>query len=237
MKTSELIEATQKLSKPNRVTNGKKFRLSDIDPSDTGELTSEDKPRARRAANRRAGPRGVAGRSLRARPLVGAAHFPGDGCSGQGWRYQARHVGRESARCQVTSFKAPSSEDLDHDYLWRCVKALPERGRIGFSTAATTRRRSRCVCIPSFCGQKLPQDRVTKDIWEQRFQDIRSFERYLTRNGTVVGNSSSMSRRMSSRSASSNGWRIRTKIGSFRRTTRSNVAFGINTWRLMKRIR
>jgi len=89
--------------------------------------------------------------------------------------------------CQVSSFKGPSSEDLDHDYLWRCVKHLPERGRIGIFNRSYYEETLVVRVHPEFlAGQKLPKECVTKHIWEDRFQDIRAFERYLHRNGTVV---------------------------------------------------
>ena len=89
--------------------------------------------------------------------------------------------------CQVSSFKAPTSDDLDHDYLWRCQKVLPERGRIGIFNRSYYEETLVVRVHPEFlAGQKLPQQCVTKDIWDQRFQDIRGFERYLTRNGTIV---------------------------------------------------
>jgi hypothetical protein len=127
-----VIEAAKRFSKPYRVTNGRKFRLTDVDSGDTGELRSEDKPRVKEALqNRCAGPGGVAGRSLREELLVGAPDLLGNGRGGEGWPHQTRYVRRKSAGRQVTSFKTPTSEDLDHDYLWRCVNSLPERGRIG----------------------------------------------------------------------------------------------------------
>jgi PPK2 family polyphosphate:nucleotide phosphotransferase len=89
--------------------------------------------------------------------------------------------------CQVFSFKGPSSEDLDHDYLWRCFKHLPERGRIGIFNRSYYEETLVVRVHPEFlAGQKLPQECVTKNIWDERFQDIRAFERYLHRNGTVV---------------------------------------------------
>ena len=89
--------------------------------------------------------------------------------------------------CQVYSFKAPSSEDLDHDYLWRCMKCLPERGRIGIFNRSYYEETLVVRVHPEFLEkQKLPPELVTKDIWKERFQDIRSFERYLTRNGVVI---------------------------------------------------
>lgn len=89
--------------------------------------------------------------------------------------------------CEVSSFKAPTSEDLDHDYLWRCQKRLPERGRIGIFNRSYYEETLVVRVHPEFlAGQKLPKACVTKHIWDERFQDIRGFERYLTRNGTIV---------------------------------------------------
>lgn len=89
--------------------------------------------------------------------------------------------------CDVHAFKAPSSKELDHDFLWRHIIALPERGRIGifnrshYEECLVTR-----VHPELLAREKLPQRLVTKDIWKQRFEDISAFERYLTRNGTIV---------------------------------------------------
>jgi PPK2 family polyphosphate:nucleotide phosphotransferase len=89
--------------------------------------------------------------------------------------------------CQVSSFKAPSSEELDHDFLWRCQKHLPERGRIGiFNRSYYEEVLVVRVHEAILKGQKLPEKLVTKNIWEERFQDIRNFEEYLNRNGTIV---------------------------------------------------
>lgn len=89
--------------------------------------------------------------------------------------------------CQVSSFKGPSSEELDHDYLWRCQKHLPERGRIGiFNRSYYEEVLVVRVHEAILKGQKIPEKLITKDIWENRFEDIRNFEKYLTRNGTIV---------------------------------------------------
>jgi len=89
--------------------------------------------------------------------------------------------------CQVSSFKAPTSHDLDHDFLWRCVKELPERGRIGIFNRSYYEETLVVRVHPEFlAGQKLPKECATKNIWDERFQDIRAFERYLHRNGTIV---------------------------------------------------
>jgi PPK2 family polyphosphate:nucleotide phosphotransferase len=89
--------------------------------------------------------------------------------------------------CQVSSYKAPSSEELDHDFLWRCQKHLPERGRIGiFNRSYYEEVLVVRVHEAILKGQKLPEKLVTTAIWEERFEDIRNFEKYLNRNGTVV---------------------------------------------------
>jgi PPK2 family polyphosphate:nucleotide phosphotransferase len=89
--------------------------------------------------------------------------------------------------CQVHSFKAPSSEDLDHDYLWRCNKALPERGRIGIFNRSYYEETLAVRVHPELLNkQKLPKSLKTKNLWKERFEDINSFEKYLARNGILV---------------------------------------------------
>jgi PPK2 family polyphosphate:nucleotide phosphotransferase len=89
--------------------------------------------------------------------------------------------------CEVTSFKQPTSHELDHDFMWRCAIALPGRGRIGifnrsyYEECLVTR-----VHPELLAREKLPARLVTKNIWRERFEDISAFERYLSRNGTVI---------------------------------------------------
>ena len=89
--------------------------------------------------------------------------------------------------CEVTAFKQPSTKELDHDFLWRSMIALPERGRIGIFNRSYYEE---CLVVrvhPEILAkQKLPPKLVTKNIWRERFEDIAAFERYLARNGTVV---------------------------------------------------
>lgn len=88
---------------------------------------------------------------------------------------------------QVTSFKAPSAEELDHDYLWRCYKALPERGRIGIFNRSYYEEVLVVRVHPEFLKrQQLPPDAIDKKIWARRFEEINNFEKYLVSNGTVV---------------------------------------------------
>src|SRR5206468_5844172 len=89
--------------------------------------------------------------------------------------------------CQVFSFKSPTSEDLDHDFLWRCIRCLPERGRIGIFNRSYYEETLVVRVHPEFLArQTLPAELVGKKIWKERFQDIRHFERYLTRNGVAI---------------------------------------------------
>jgi PPK2 family polyphosphate:nucleotide phosphotransferase len=89
--------------------------------------------------------------------------------------------------CQVYSFKAPSPEELDHDFLWRTSKSLPERGRIGIFNRSYYEETLVVRVHPEYLQkQKLPPEVLSKDIWKERFEDINAFERYLTRNGYTI---------------------------------------------------
>src|SRR5262245_43617285 len=119
MKTSEVIETAKRFSRPYRVAEGKKFRLKDVDPKDTGELTSEDKPRAKEAL--RTGIQALAdlqdvlyAQDRWALLLI----FQAMDAAGKDGAIKHVMSGINPQGCQVTSFKSPSSEDLDHDYLW-----------------------------------------------------------------------------------------------------------------------
>ncbi len=188
MKTKQVLKAAHQLSKPYRVTDGKGFRLKDVDPGDTGDFKSEDKPRLQEALQ--AGVKTLAALQdkLYAQDrwsllLV----FQAMDAAGKDGTIKHVMSGINPQGCQVTSFKGPTNEELDHDYLWRCQKQLPERGRIGIFNRSYYEETLVVRVHPEFlAGQKLPEQCVTKHIWKERFQDIRSFERYLARNGTVV---------------------------------------------------
>jgi len=88
---------------------------------------------------------------------------------------------------QVSAFKVPSAEELDHDYLWRCLTRLPERGRIGIFNRSYYEETLVVRVHPEYLtNEKVPAQLVRKNIWDQRFTDIRNFERYLTNNGIMV---------------------------------------------------
>src|SRR5215469_15782776 len=181
MKTKEIIERSQKFIVPYRVTNGKKFKLKDVDPNDTGETTSEDKERAKELLER-----GV--EVLAELQDMLYAHdqwallliFQAMDAAGKDGAIKHVMSGTNPQGCQVFSFKAPSSEDLDHDYLWRCMKCLPERGRIGIFNRSYYEETTAVRVHPEFLrGQKLPKKLVSDKVWEHRFKDITNFERYL----------------------------------------------------------
>ncbi len=188
MKLKQVIEAAHRLSKPYRVTNGEKFRLKDVDPRDTGKLKSEDKPRAKEALQTGVEALAELQDMLYAQDRWSVLLiFQAMDAAGKDGTIKHVMSGVNPQGCQVASFKAPTSTDLDHDYMWRCQKELPERGRIGIFNRSYYEETLVVRVHPEFlAGQKLPPEVVTKDIWENRFQDIRAFERYLHRNGTIV---------------------------------------------------
>ena len=111
------------------------------------------------------------------------------GMDAAGKDHVIRHVmsGVSPQGTEVHSFKQPSAEELDHDYLWRAVKALPERGRVGIFNRSYYEEVLVVRVHPKFLdAQKLPPPLVTKRIWDERYEDINAFERHLTRNGTVI---------------------------------------------------
>jgi len=188
MKLKEVIKASRRLSKHYRVTNGKKFHLKDVDPGDTAWLKSEDKKRAKEALMS-----GVEALAKLQDVLYAQDRwsvllvFQAMDAAGKDGTIKHVMSGVNPQGCQVSSFKGPTSTDLEHDYLWRCIKELPERGRIGIFNRSYYEETLVVRVHPEFLtGQKLPAECVTKKIWDERFQDIRGFERYLRRNGTIV---------------------------------------------------
>ena len=182
-----LIKSARKFAKPFRVTDDR-FRLKNIDPGDTLDLTSEDKPQAKDALAMGIDVLAELQDMLYAQDNWAVLLiFQAMDAAGKDGAIKHVMSGVNPQGCQVFSFKAPTSEDLDHDYLWRCMKCLPERGRIGIFNRSYYEETLVVRVHQDFLKkQKLPPDLVTKDIWDERFQDIRSFERYLTRNGVAI---------------------------------------------------
>ncbi len=182
------IKKARKFAGPYRVDKGKKFRLKDVDPGDTAGLGSEAKPQARDAL--RDGIQALAELQdmLYAQDRWGVLLiFQAMDAAGKDGAIKHVMSGVNPQGCQVASFKAPSSEELDHDFLWRCNKQLPERGRIGIFNRSYYEDVLVVKVHPEFLGSaKLPPRLVKKDFWENRYRDIRSFERYLANNGVLV---------------------------------------------------
>jgi PPK2 family polyphosphate:nucleotide phosphotransferase len=188
MKTKEVIERAREFSRPFQVTSGKKFKLKKFDPGETLGLKSEDKPRAQEALQ-------IGVQVLAELQDILYAQdnwavlliFQAMDAAGKDGAIKHVMSGINPQGCQVFSFKSPSAEDLDHDYLWRCMKCLPNRGHIGIFNRSYYEETLVVRVHPEFLGkQKVPPSLITKQIWDERFQDIRSFERYLHRNGIAV---------------------------------------------------
>ena len=188
MKTKEILKRVKSLTEPFRVEEGSKFRLKDVDPGDTLHFKSEDKPAVTEAlASGIEVLRELQDKLYAQDQWAVLLIFQALDAAGKDGAIKHVMSGINPQGCQVFSFKGPSAEELDHDYLWRCMKCLPERGRIGIFNRSYYEETTAVRVHPEFLnGQKLPKKLVTDKIWDQRFKDISNFERYLTRNGVIV---------------------------------------------------
>jgi PPK2 family polyphosphate:nucleotide phosphotransferase len=179
MKPKDLVKAF-------RVKDGEGFRLSTIDPDDTRGFKSKEQAAAALAD-------GVATLAALQEKLYAenrwAVLLVFQAMDAAGKDSTIKHVmsGVNPQGCQVFSFKAPSPEELDHDFLWRTTRCLPERGRIGIFNRSYYEEVLVVRVHPEFLDkQRLPVGLVTKAIWKERFEDINAFERNLSRNGTLI---------------------------------------------------
>jgi len=184
----ELIKRAKKFSEKYCVGDGNKFRLKDYDTKASFELAQDDKPLVKQALQM-----GVKALATLQDVLYAQDKwsllliFQAMDAAGKDGAIKHVMSGVNPQGCQVSSFKAPSSEDLDHDFLWRCQRHLPERGRIGiFNRSYYEEVLVVRVHEKILMSQKLPAKLISKNIWDDRFTDIRNFEKYLNRNGTVV---------------------------------------------------
>jgi PPK2 family polyphosphate:nucleotide phosphotransferase len=175
-----------KFSKPYRIDHGKKFRLKDFDPASTAHIHS--KPHAQELLAK-----GIAEMSELQDKLYAEDHwavlliFQAMDAAGKDGAIKHVMSGVNPQGCQVFSFKAPSPEELDHDYLWRTTKCLPQRGHIGIFNRSYYEEVLVVRAHPEILkGERVPEELINKDIWEQRFEDIKNFEKYLSNNGVVV---------------------------------------------------
>ena len=182
------ITRFDRLLKPYRITRGKGFRLADIDPADTHKLKSEDKDEAKEWLER-----GVEWLAEEQDKLYAqdrwAVLLVFQAMDAAGKDGTIKHVmsGVNPQGCQVFSFKQPSAEELDHDFLWRAAKCLPERGRIGiFNRSYYEEVLVVRVHQELLQAQKLPPRLAGRHIWKERLEDIAAYERYLARNGIAI---------------------------------------------------
>jgi len=176
-----------KFVQPYRVTSGKRFRLDDHDPRDTARLR-EDKKTARdflaQSVEKLAELQDMLYAQDRWSVLL---IFQAMDAAGKDGTIKRVMSGVNPQGCQVYSFKSPSPEELDHDFLWRTTKCLPEQGRIGIFNRSYYEEVLAVRVHPEFLmKQKLPPRLVTKNIWKERFESIADLEKHLARNGMVV---------------------------------------------------
>jgi len=177
---------TDKLAHRYRIEDGKKFRLKDYDPADTGHWKSKEH----------------AAETLQ-KQIIRTAELQDRLYAQDEWAllliFQAmdaagkdgaiKHVmsGVNPQGCEVSAFKSPSAHELQHDFLWRTTVQLPERGHIGIFNRSYYEEVLVVRVHPDFLGgQRIPSSLVDKKIWDERFEDIRCFERHMARSGTVI---------------------------------------------------
>ena len=186
MKHDKLIKQATCLAEPFCVTKGQKFRLKDWDPADTTGVKS--KQHAQNILDAREGVLNHLQEKLYAQDRW-ALLVVLQGLDAAGKDGVIKHVmsGVNPQGCSVFSFKSPSTEELDHDYLWRAHKCVPERGKIGIFNRSYYEEVLIVRVHPALLrAEKLPDEMITKHIWDQRYEDINAFEQYLTRNGVVI---------------------------------------------------
>jgi PPK2 family polyphosphate:nucleotide phosphotransferase len=186
MKLKKLVKEAAETSRPFRVTKGEDFRLKDHDPADTGGL--KDKDKAIKTLKR-----GVKLLSHLQEKLYAQDRwallliFQAMDAAGKDGAIKHVMSGINPQGCSVTAFKAPSQEELDHEFLWRAHKAIPERGKIGlFNRSYYEEVLVVRVHKALLEAQHLPKELIGKDVWEKRYEDINNFEEYLARNGVVI---------------------------------------------------
>ncbi len=183
-----LLKDAKRLAAAFCVKDGSKLRLDAFDPGDTLGIESADKAEAAQALEQ-----GVAEIARLQERLYAQDQwallliFQAMDAAGKDGAIKHVMSGVNPQGCQVFSFKAPSAEELDHDYLWRCMKVLPNRGEIGIFNRSYYEEVLVVRVHPEFLAkEKLPAELVTPDLWAQRYRDIMNFEQYLTHNGVVV---------------------------------------------------
>lgn len=185
---SKLIKRARDFAKPYMISDGKKFSLKDVDPGDTAGLSSEDKPKAKDLLQNGIELLAEMQDKLYAQDNWGLLLiFQAMDAAGKDGAIRHVMSGINPQGCEVYSFKSPSATELDHDYLWRTHIAVPERGRIGIFNRSYYEDVLVVRVHPEYLDkQKIPAELRTRNIWDDRFEDIRNFEKYLARNGIMI---------------------------------------------------
>src|SRR2546423_8789908 len=179
MKTKEIIKRASELAKPFRISKGKNFRLKDVDPDDTLDFTKEaDKPRAKEALTMGVTALAELQDKLYAQDKWAVLLiFQAMDASGKDGAIKHVMSGVNPQGCQVYSFKQPSPQELQHDFLWRTTMCLPERGHIGIFNRSYYEEVLVVRVHPELLkNERIPDELVTKRLWDERFEDIRCFE-------------------------------------------------------------
>ena len=186
MSKNKLIKDARRLAERYCITKGKKFRLSDYDPADTKGLNS--KKQAQTLLERSAALVSEMQEKLYAQDRWSLLLiFQGMDAAGKDSAIKHVMSGVNPQGCDVFSFKQPSNEELNRDYLWRCHKVVPERGKIGIFNRSYYEEVLVVRVHPMLLEEeKLPGRLITKHIWEERYADINAFERYLANEGVVI---------------------------------------------------
>jgi PPK2 family polyphosphate:nucleotide phosphotransferase len=179
-------KGSDRVHEPFRVTDGGKLRLCEMSTDDTGRV--DDKDVAEEALEDSVKRLAEMQERLYAQDQWGVLLiFQAMDAAGKDGAVKHVMSGVNPQGCQVFSFKAPSAQELDHDFMWRTSRCLPERGRIGIFNRSYYEEVLVVRVHPEFLGgQKLPQRLVTGDIWKERLEDIAAFERYLARQGFAI---------------------------------------------------
>jgi PPK2 family polyphosphate:nucleotide phosphotransferase len=186
MKPRKLIKEAERIVSPYCITDGKKFRLKDFDPADTNGIKSK------KAAQNMLESSGLMLAEMQEKLYaqdVWALLLIFQGMDAAGKDGAIKHVmsGVNPQGCDVHAFKTPTNEELDHDFMWRAHKVMPGRGKIGiFNRSYYEEVLVVRVHPPLLKAEKLPDELITKHIWEDRYEDINAFEKFLARNGTII---------------------------------------------------
>ena len=186
MKPRKLVKEAERIVSPYCITDGKKFRLKDFDPADTNGIKSKKAAQSMLESSSlmlAEMQEKLYAQDMWALLLI----FQGMDAAGKDGAIKHVMSGINPQGCDVHAFKTPTIEELDHDFMWRAHKVMPGRGKIGiFNRSYYEEVLVVRVHPPLLKAEKLPDELITKHVWEDRYEDINAFEKFLARNGTVI---------------------------------------------------